>query len=211
MSLQTDAEVRELEAGESSPCLPHLVDDPGQGPRDCFGHGEPGRRGHRRGHRLAEPGLRVEVRGIRVQQLPRAQAGVMKMLKTPVYDPQALTPPLLVDRVPPVQAAAGEAAQHGQHAVRGGHGQSAAERAHRLAGVDPAAAQVGGDRQTGLDRLATFRDIWRELPMDKGITMCAWRVPRAEVPEGIDARAVWLFDWFARIDAWIDAHPELDR
>ena len=64
---------------------------------------------------------------------------------------------------------------------------------------------------TGLDRLATLGDIWRELPMDKGVTMCAWRVPRADVPEGIDARAVWLFDWFARIDAWIDAHPELGR
>ncbi|MFE4724958.1 1-acyl-sn-glycerol-3-phosphate acyltransferase [Microbacterium sp. NPDC056736] len=64
---------------------------------------------------------------------------------------------------------------------------------------------------TGLDRLATLRDIWRELPMDKRVTMCAWRVPRADVPEGIDARAVWLFDWFARIDAWIDAHPELGR
>ena len=64
---------------------------------------------------------------------------------------------------------------------------------------------------TGLDRLATLGDIWRELPMDKGVTMCAWRVPRADVPEGIDARAVWLFDWFARIDAWIDAHPEFGR
>lgn len=63
---------------------------------------------------------------------------------------------------------------------------------------------------TGLDRLVTVRDIWRELPMDKGITMCAWRVPRAEVPEGIEERGAWLFDWFARIDGWIDAHPELD-
>lgn len=57
---------------------------------------------------------------------------------------------------------------------------------------------------TGLDRLVTLRDIWRELPMDKGITMRAWRVPRAEIPDGLDERASWLFDWFARIDAWID-------
>ncbi|MFD4957990.1 1-acyl-sn-glycerol-3-phosphate acyltransferase [Microbacterium sp. NPDC058389] len=61
---------------------------------------------------------------------------------------------------------------------------------------------------TGLDRLVTLRDIWRELPMDKGIAMRAWRVPRSEVPDGLDARATWLFDWFARIDAWIDAHPD---
>ena len=62
---------------------------------------------------------------------------------------------------------------------------------------------------TGLDRLVTLRDIWRELPMDKGITMRAWRVPRAEIPDDLDARAAWLFDWFARIDDWIDEHPEL--
>ncbi|WP_426322915.1 1-acyl-sn-glycerol-3-phosphate acyltransferase [Microbacterium sp. E-13] len=62
---------------------------------------------------------------------------------------------------------------------------------------------------TGLEKLVTLRDIWRELPMDKSITMRAWRVPRAEIPDGLDARAAWLFDWFARIDAWIDAHPEL--
>ena len=62
---------------------------------------------------------------------------------------------------------------------------------------------------TGLDRLVTLRDIWRELPMDKGITMRAWRVSRADVPDDLDARAAWLFDWFARIDAWIDARPEL--
>jgi len=63
---------------------------------------------------------------------------------------------------------------------------------------------------TGLDRLVTLRDIWRELPMDKGITMRAWRVPRSEIPDDLDAQATWLFDWFARIDAWIGAHPELD-
>jgi len=61
---------------------------------------------------------------------------------------------------------------------------------------------------TGLDRLVTLRDIWRELPMDKGIAMRAWRVPRAEIPDDLDAQATWLFDWFARIDAWIDAHPD---
>lgn len=63
---------------------------------------------------------------------------------------------------------------------------------------------------TGLDRLVTLRDIWRELPMDKGITMRAWRVPRADVPENLDERAGWLFDWFARIDAWIEAQPEVN-
>ena len=56
---------------------------------------------------------------------------------------------------------------------------------------------------TGLDRLVTMADIWRELPMDKGILMRAWRVPRSEIPEGRDEQAEWLFGWFERIDGWI--------
>ena len=61
---------------------------------------------------------------------------------------------------------------------------------------------------TGLDRLVTLGDIWRELPMDKGITMRAWRVPRAEIPAERDAQAEWLFGWFERIDTWIAEHGE---
>lgn len=63
---------------------------------------------------------------------------------------------------------------------------------------------------TGLDRLITIGDIWRELPMDKRITMCAWRVPAAEIPADRDAQADWLFSWFERIDAWIDAESDLE-
>ena len=61
---------------------------------------------------------------------------------------------------------------------------------------------------TGLERLVTLGDIWQALPMDKRITMRAWRVPRAEVPDDLDAQAAWLFDWFARIDRWIGAHSD---
>ena len=69
---------------------------------------------------------------------------------------------------------------------------------------------------TGLDRLVSLRDIWRELPMDKEIVLHAHRVPRASVPSDREDQARWLFDEFARIDAWIDArnaawdiaHPE---
>jgi hypothetical protein len=30
-----------------------------------------------------------------------------------------------------------------------------------------------------------------------------WRVPAAEVPSGHQERVRWLYDWWARIDAWI--------
>lgn len=61
---------------------------------------------------------------------------------------------------------------------------------------------------TGLEGLVTLGDMWHALPMDKRITMHAWRVPRAQVPEGLEEQAAWLFDWFARIDAWIQEHSE---
>jgi 1-acyl-sn-glycerol-3-phosphate acyltransferase len=66
---------------------------------------------------------------------------------------------------------------------------------------------------TGLDHVLTLRDVWRELPMDKQIIMRWWRVPREEIPTGREAQIDWLFDWWARIDAWVEEHrpAELPR
>ena len=62
---------------------------------------------------------------------------------------------------------------------------------------------------TGLDRMLTVGDIWRELPMDKRLVMRFWSVPPEEVPTGEQERIAWLYDWWARIDAWIEEHrPE---
>ena len=63
---------------------------------------------------------------------------------------------------------------------------------------------------TGLDHMLTVADVWRELPMDKEIIMRWWRVPRAEIPEGRDARIDWLFTAWEQIDDWIDAHRPVD-
>ncbi|WP_236683692.1 1-acyl-sn-glycerol-3-phosphate acyltransferase [Demequina flava] len=57
---------------------------------------------------------------------------------------------------------------------------------------------------TGLERLSTVRDIWRELPVDKEIILRGWATDPANIPEGREAREEWLFDWWERIDAWID-------
>ncbi|MDM4720569.1 1-acyl-sn-glycerol-3-phosphate acyltransferase [Micromonospora sp. WMMA1363] len=59
---------------------------------------------------------------------------------------------------------------------------------------------------TGLDRMLTVVDVWRELPMDKRIVMRFWSVPPEDVPAGRQERIDWLFDWWARIDAWIAAN-----
>ena len=57
---------------------------------------------------------------------------------------------------------------------------------------------------TGLDRMVTVADVWRELPMDKQLIMRFWSVPPEEVPAGEEERVAWLYDWWARIDSWIE-------
>ena len=57
---------------------------------------------------------------------------------------------------------------------------------------------------TGLDHLLTVADVWRELPMDKEITMRWWEVSRADIPADREMRIDWLFGWWERIDAWIE-------
>lgn len=63
---------------------------------------------------------------------------------------------------------------------------------------------------TGLDRMVTIADGWRELPMDKRIVMRFWSVPPEEVPVDRQARIDWLFDWWARMDAWIAENQDGD-
>ncbi|WP_320067503.1 1-acyl-sn-glycerol-3-phosphate acyltransferase [Micromonospora sp. RTGN7] len=61
---------------------------------------------------------------------------------------------------------------------------------------------------TGLDRMLTVADVWRELPMDKRIVMRFWSVPPEGIPAGKQERIDWLFDWWARIDEWVAAHHD---
>jgi 1-acyl-sn-glycerol-3-phosphate acyltransferase len=56
---------------------------------------------------------------------------------------------------------------------------------------------------TGLEDLSTVGDLWSGLPMEQSIKARWWRVPRTEVPAGREAQTRWLYDWWARIDAWI--------
>jgi 1-acyl-sn-glycerol-3-phosphate acyltransferase len=79
-----------------------------------------------------------------------------------------------------------------------------------LAALDAAPdADVVLVAHTGLDHLRTVGDLWRELPMDKQLVMRWWQVRRAEIPADRDGRIEWLFDWWERIDEWVEEHrPE---
>ncbi|MEL7976850.1 1-acyl-sn-glycerol-3-phosphate acyltransferase [Isoptericola sp. F-RaC21] len=77
-------------------------------------------------------------------------------------------------------------------------------------GAVPADAAVLVVAHTGLDRLVTVRDIWRELPMDKEIVLGGELTRVADLPPDVEGRELWLFDQWERVDAWISAH-DADR
>ena len=64
---------------------------------------------------------------------------------------------------------------------------------------------------TGLDRMVTVGDVWRELPMDKRLIMRFWSVEPEDVPAGEAERVAWLYDWWERIDAWIEENRPAAR
>lgn len=79
----------------------------------------------------------------------------------------------------------------------------------RPGGVTAAlAAAPGADvvwvAHAGLDHLFTVADIWRELPLDGAVRMRWWRVPAAEVPRTEAEQIDWLYEWWERIDDWVD-------
>ncbi len=57
---------------------------------------------------------------------------------------------------------------------------------------------------TGLEQLSSIGDLWRGLPMDREVRLTYWTVRHDEVPRDPDERMDWLFDWWERIDGWID-------
>ncbi|GLI28937.1 hypothetical protein ARHIZOSPH14_31790 [Agromyces rhizosphaerae] len=59
---------------------------------------------------------------------------------------------------------------------------------------------------TGLERIRSAGDVWRELPTDKTILMRFWTVHRPSIPVDHDERAEWLMDEWEAIDGWIDRH-----
>ena len=73
-----------------------------------------------------------------------------------------------------------------------------------LAALDNApGADVVWVAHSGLEHLISVADIWRELPMDSVVKMRWWQVTHEDVPDGEQERIDWLYDWWARIDAWI--------
>ncbi len=57
---------------------------------------------------------------------------------------------------------------------------------------------------TVLEDIGTFRDLWRRVPFEAPILSRYWRIPPGEVPREREELIEWLFEWWRRIDGWID-------
>jgi 1-acyl-sn-glycerol-3-phosphate acyltransferase len=74
-----------------------------------------------------------------------------------------------------------------------------------FAAIDDApTADVVFVAHTGLEQLSTPRDLWRGLPMDADVRARFWTVRAEDVPDGRAERTDWLYDWWERIDAWVE-------
>jgi 1-acyl-sn-glycerol-3-phosphate acyltransferase len=61
---------------------------------------------------------------------------------------------------------------------------------------------------TGLGLAAFPAELWRRTPIGRTLTERMWVVPAGERPEDPDDQVQWLYDWWRRIDAWVDSQGE---
>jgi 1-acyl-sn-glycerol-3-phosphate acyltransferase len=60
---------------------------------------------------------------------------------------------------------------------------------------------------SGLGLAAFPREIWREPPLGKTFNTHMWLAPAADRPTDPDAQVAWIYDWWKRLDEWIDEQP----
>ncbi|MGE5289041.1 MAG: 1-acyl-sn-glycerol-3-phosphate acyltransferase [Micromonosporaceae bacterium] len=61
---------------------------------------------------------------------------------------------------------------------------------------------------TGLDHLDSATAVWRGIPLERPLRVTWWRVPASDVPTSQDGRTDWLYDQWARVDAWIASYAD---
>lgn len=62
---------------------------------------------------------------------------------------------------------------------------------------------------TGLGLAAYPGQFWRDMPVGRTLQVRMWLEPSAQVPTTRDEQVAWLYDWWKRIDEWIDAQPSV--
>jgi 1-acyl-sn-glycerol-3-phosphate acyltransferase len=58
----------------------------------------------------------------------------------------------------------------------------------------------------GLEALRSLANLWSGGLVGRAIELELWRVPAASIPRGREEQALWLYDQWQRVDAWVAAH-----
>ncbi len=74
-------------------------------------------------------------------------------------------------------------------------------------GGNPNADVIFG-AHTGLGLAAFPRDLWRHPPIGRTLKTRMWLAPATERPRDPDEQARWLYDWWKRLDDWVDSEGE---
>lgn len=61
---------------------------------------------------------------------------------------------------------------------------------------------------TGLGLAAFPKELWRRTPIGETLRERMWLVPADERPQDSDEQIQWLYDWWGRIDEWVDGQGE---
>jgi 1-acyl-sn-glycerol-3-phosphate acyltransferase len=59
---------------------------------------------------------------------------------------------------------------------------------------------------TALEELGSFGELPGRVPLERPIKARYWRIPAADVPHERERLIEWLFEWWQRIDDWVDEH-----
>ncbi|CAB4540820.1 unannotated protein [freshwater metagenome] len=57
---------------------------------------------------------------------------------------------------------------------------------------------------TGLEQVSTLGDLWSGLPLDREVRITWWTVRHEDIPVDPRERVLWLYEWWERIDDWIE-------
>jgi len=72
---------------------------------------------------------------------------------------------------------------------------------------NPAADVIFG-AHTGLGLAAFPRELWNQTPFSRTFRTRMWLVPAAERPADPDRQVEWIYDWWKRMDQWIEQEGE---
>ena len=75
-------------------------------------------------------------------------------------------------------------------------------------GFGAVTADVIFGAHTGLGLAAFPREIWRRTPIGRTLRERMWLVPADERPDDPEAQVQWLYEWWHRIDDWVDSQGE---